>query len=188
MSMPAGSDASKRGSVALISSITSIVFEPGWRMIATLIAGSPRYQLPSRTLEMLSITFATSPTRTGAPLRYAMIWRRNAAAFCSCPSVWMIAASSTPFSAPVAWFAFGSLHGLRELVDADAARRERGRIGLDPHRVFRGAEHVDLRDAVQRRQLAREQRLGIAVDHASSAASSTTATGTGSAARPGSPS
>ena len=75
-------------------------------MIATVIAGSPRYQLPCRTFSMLSTTFATSCIRTGAPLRYAMICRRNAAALCSCPSVWMIWAASGPFSAPVAWFTF----------------------------------------------------------------------------------
>ena len=58
----------------------------------------------------------------------------------------------------------GCRGGGRQLVDADLARRERGGIGLDAHGEFLRAVDVDLRHAVERRELPRQQRLGVFVD------------------------
>ena len=52
---------------------------------------------------------------------------------------------------------------VRHLVDADSARGQRHRIGLDAHREFLRAIDVDLRHAVQRGDLPRQQRFGVFV-------------------------
>ena len=51
-----------------------------------------------------------------------------------------------------------------DLVDADAARGQRVRIDLHAHRVLLLAEHLHLRDAVDRRDALREIGLGVLVD------------------------
>jgi hypothetical protein len=52
----------------------------------------------------------------------------------------------------------------RELVEPDAMRRQLVGVGVDPHRVLRGAEHVDLRHAADHRDALRDRALGVLVD------------------------
>jgi hypothetical protein len=42
---------------------------PGWRCTSMTIAGAPWYQPPTLLFSRSSITVATSPSITGAPLR-----------------------------------------------------------------------------------------------------------------------
>ena len=55
-------------------------------------------------------------------------------------------------------------HGRGDLIQSDATRGERPRVDLNPDRVFRRAKHLDLRDAVDRRETLREERLGILIE------------------------
>ena len=57
----------------------------------------------------------------------------------------------------------GGGNGAGQLVDADIAGGQRGRIGLDAHGILGVAEHADLGDAVDGGKLAGQQRLGIFV-------------------------
>ena len=50
------------------------------------------------------------------------------------------------------------------LLEADAARGERGGVDLDPHRIWSLAEDPGLGDALHRRQLLRQDRVGVIVD------------------------
>src|SRR5439155_933340 len=53
---------------------------------------------------------------------------------------------------------------LLDLVDADASRGERAGVELDTDGVLLGAEHLDLRDPVDRGDALRQVRLGVVVD------------------------
>ena len=61
----------KAGRSALTASTTWIVFESGWRWTARTIDRLPWNHAAWRSFSTLSRTFATSPRRTGAPLRHA---------------------------------------------------------------------------------------------------------------------
>src|SRR5581483_575365 len=58
----------------------------------------------------------------------------------------------------------GRLDGLRDLVDAEAAARDRVRVELDAHRVLLRAEHLHLRDAAHHGDALRHHRLAVLVD------------------------
>ena len=59
---------------------------------------------PTRVFSTASTTFATSARRTGAPLRYATVMRRNWFASVSCPDAWRVYERVGPQSTPVGWF------------------------------------------------------------------------------------
>ncbi len=65
----AGSCASNTGSSLLIASTSSTVLASGWRWTASMTAFLPLNQLPTWSFSTLSMAFATSRSRTGAPLR-----------------------------------------------------------------------------------------------------------------------
>ena len=69
--MAPGICCSSSGSSARIASAMATVLLPGWRCTASTIERVPLYQLASRSLATLSLTSATSPRRTGEPLRKA---------------------------------------------------------------------------------------------------------------------
>ena len=69
----------------MIASTTAIVFEPGWRWIASVTTCRSSYQLPIRSFSTPSTICPRSPSVTGEPLRYATIMVRYAAASKSCP-------------------------------------------------------------------------------------------------------
>ena len=69
--MSCGSSARNSGSKALTASTVSITFAPGWRLTSTTTAGSPLNKPSVFLSSTLSITSATSDSRTGAPLRQA---------------------------------------------------------------------------------------------------------------------
>jgi hypothetical protein len=58
----------------------------------------------------------------------------------------------------------GALQQLVDFVDANPLRPEPIRIDLHADGVLLAAEHVHLRDAAERRDLRRDQRLRVAVD------------------------
>ncbi len=64
-----GSVAESVGSSALMRSTTSIVFAPGWRCTLTITAGVVFIHAAWCASSTLSTTWATSDSRTGAPLR-----------------------------------------------------------------------------------------------------------------------
>jgi len=68
------------GSSALIASTTLMMFAPGCWVICTCTAGLPLYRPKFRMFSVapswISLTCATSPKRTVAPLRLAMISER----------------------------------------------------------------------------------------------------------------
>ncbi len=57
------------GSCVLMASTVRMTLAPGWRWTLTMIAGVMPAQAASRTFSALSTTWATSESRTGAPLR-----------------------------------------------------------------------------------------------------------------------
>ncbi len=71
-STPAGSDAVSCGRRLVMRSTTPMMLAPGWRWMLTSTAGSAFIHAACCTFSASSITSATSMTRTGASLRYAM--------------------------------------------------------------------------------------------------------------------
>ena len=67
-----GSDALSLGSSSLMLSTTLIMLAPGCRCTLTMTAGTVFIQAACLTFSALSMTSATSDSRTGAPFRYAM--------------------------------------------------------------------------------------------------------------------
>ena len=66
-----GNCACSSGSKARTPSTASITFAPGWRRTSTTTAGSPLKRPSVLVFSTPSITSATSPSRTAAPLRQA---------------------------------------------------------------------------------------------------------------------
>ena len=64
-----GTEASRRGIIALMLSTTSTVLAPGWRKISSSSPRLPLNQAPVRGDLVASTTVATSCILTGAPLR-----------------------------------------------------------------------------------------------------------------------
>ncbi len=95
----------------------------------------------------LSIARPMSRTRTGEPLRYATMSGPYAEAAVSWPVARTVNAVFAPQSVPVGRLTFAAATAAADLVDADAARRQRVRVELDAHRVLLRAEDLDLRDA-----------------------------------------
>ena len=69
ISMAPGSSARNTGIKALTWFTTSTVLASGCRNTATVMAREPLYQFQELRTWTLSMTRATSPSRTGAPLR-----------------------------------------------------------------------------------------------------------------------
>jgi hypothetical protein len=69
MSTEDGSPALSCGISRLIRSTTAMMFAPGWRWMFTMTAGRSFIQAACLTFSAPSMTVATSPRRTGAPLR-----------------------------------------------------------------------------------------------------------------------
>ena len=98
----AGSSLSKLGSIAFTRSTTSTVLASGWRWTASMMARLPLYQLAVWLFSTELMTGATSPRRTGWPLRIATMmlaelrrrwraacrpgWSALASGFCSVPT------------------------------------------------------------------------------------------------------
>ena len=62
-------DAWSWGSTARMRSTVAMMLAPGWRKMMRRIAGLPFARPPARTSSTPSVTLATSPRRTPAPLR-----------------------------------------------------------------------------------------------------------------------
>ena len=67
-----GIEARSVGSSALTRSTVSMMFAFGWRLISTRTEGRPLAEPALRRSCTESTTWATSPSPTAAPLRYAM--------------------------------------------------------------------------------------------------------------------
>ena len=67
----AGSCACSSGSSARTPSTVAITLAAGWRVISTMIAGSPLKRPSVCVFSTPSTTSATSSSRTAAPLRHA---------------------------------------------------------------------------------------------------------------------
>ena len=83
---------------------TSTVFAPGCRCTASTIARLPLNQAALLLSCTSSSTRPMSPSRTGAPLRYATTSGRNASASSSCPFAWTVKARCGPHRMPVGRF------------------------------------------------------------------------------------
>ena len=70
------------------------------------------------------------------------------------------AGSLAPLSEPVAWLTLTALIAAGQGINPDPARGERIGIGLDAHGIFGGAGDLNLRHAIQHRNLAR-QEIGV---------------------------
>ena len=68
-SAPLGMERCSRGSSARMRCTVSMTLAPGWRCTSTITAGVSRYQPPTLVFSRLSMTWATSLSRTGALLR-----------------------------------------------------------------------------------------------------------------------
>ena len=160
-----GREAANCGNTFLTLLTTSIVFDPGWRMMAMVMARWPLYQLPWRTLFTLSITWATSPRRTGAPMAIG--------------SDDLVPESRRIFQLPMRLDDLGvgrAIGGAGRLVHA-AVLYARGQRALFrclarpappdrpvcPGSVLGGTEYIDLRHTAHLGKLARKQGVGIFV-------------------------
>ncbi len=76
---------------------------PGWRCTLRMIAGVSFAHAASRVFSAPSTVSATSCTRTGAPLRYAMISERYSSAVFSWSLASMVDARVGPSKLPLAW-------------------------------------------------------------------------------------
>ena len=164
MRIAAGICCRKAGRSALTASTTSIVFESGWRAIASTIDRFPWNHAACLSFSTPSTTFAISPRRTGAPPRQATIRGRYAAAFRSRPFVWTASAFSGPYDDPDGLVRVPRRDRGGDLVDSDLPAREDAGIDLDPHGVLLRAVDVHLRDAADGRDPLGEDRLGPLVD------------------------
>ncbi len=70
--MSPGRSASSSGNSARTASTVSMMFAAGWRVTFTITAGLPLKRPSVWMSSAPSTTFATSPKRTAAPLRYAI--------------------------------------------------------------------------------------------------------------------
>ena len=70
--MPCGSDACSCGRSAFTRSATWMTFAPGWRWTLRMMARLSFAQPASCAFSTPSTAFATSASRTGEPLAYAM--------------------------------------------------------------------------------------------------------------------
>ena len=106
-----GSCLAKIGSSSRTRPTTSTVFTPGCFCTASTMARAGSSLSPSRAANQLatresctpSMTSASSPRRTGAPLRYATTMPVNPAAFASWPLARICTDCRYPSSRPVGW-------------------------------------------------------------------------------------
>ena len=82
-STPAGNEARSDGSNSWMLSTTSMTFAPGCRCTLINSAGEVFIHAASRVFSALSVSSATSPSRTGAPFLYATTMLRYSAALFS---------------------------------------------------------------------------------------------------------
>ena len=102
---------------------------------------------------------ATSPRRTGLPLRTATMISRKASALMSWVLASMVRFWALPCDRADRRVGVGRRDRELDLVDADAARGQRVRVELDAHSEFLAAEDLHLADAVDRRERRRDHRL-----------------------------
>ena len=88
----------------------------------------------------------------------------NAAASVSWPVAWTVYAGIRAPERPRRKVDVRGGDGGGDFVDADAPVGERTRVDLDSHGVFLRAEHLNLRDAGDRRDALRHDRLGVLVE------------------------
>ena len=96
------------GSISLTLSTTSTVLAPGWRCTASTSARLPSYQLAISVFSTESMTVATSPRRTGLPLRTATMMSRKASALRSCVFAWMVRFWALPSTVPIGVLTFAA--------------------------------------------------------------------------------
>ena len=112
----------------------------------------------------LSITLATWSSRTGRPLRYDTTICRNSSALFSCPFARMLYVVCGPNNCPVGCVTFQFCSAASISLMPDLLGLELVRIDLDADGVLGGALHVDLRDAVHRRDARGENVFRVFVD------------------------
>ncbi|MNK57936.1 hypothetical protein D3C87_770020 [compost metagenome] len=112
ISTDCGSSALKRGMSARTASTTCTVLALGWRCTASEIESCPLKLLAVLTDSKLSSSVATSSSRTGAPLRCAMISLAKSAAFMSWRLAWMVSVWRGPSSVPTGVLALAEFTAL----------------------------------------------------------------------------
>ena len=173
------------GSIALTRSTTSTVLASGLALDRQHErALCRRTSWPVWLFSTESITRATSPRRTGWPLRVATMMSRN------CVGVGQLRLRldgqvlARPCDGADRRVGVGGGDRRLHLVDADAARGQRVRIELDAHGVFLAAEDLHLADAVDGRQRRRDHLLGEGVELGQRRGLAAAAPAAGSARRP----
>ena len=126
---------------------TSTVFVPGWRCTIRLMARSLSNQLTLLLFWMSSSTFATSPSRTAPPLRYAddkptkLVGVVHLASRLNRERLVLSVQHARRQHHVVVADCRGHLR------HADVAARQLRRIHLHAHGILRGSEHTDGSDA-----------------------------------------
>ncbi len=107
-SAAAGRLAESCGSSACTRSTTSITLAPGWRWMLTSTAGSRSAQAASRRSSAAFSIRATSPSRSGAPSRQAMIRLRNSSTERSWSFASIRMVRMGPSKLPLGWLALAA--------------------------------------------------------------------------------
>ena len=173
------------GSIALTRSTTATVLAPGWRWTASTIARCA--VVPAGRLVVLDRI--DHPREVAQPHRPAVARGDDDVAEAGRIGELRLRLDGQLLARPLDGAdrrvgVGGRDRGL-DLVDADAARRQRVRIELDAHGIFLAAEDLHLADAVDGRQGRRDHLLGERVELGQRRDLAAAAPGSGSARPPG---
>ncbi len=150
-SVPAGSARSRERNCARSAATVATMFAPGWRCTSTSTAGRPLYHAPVSVFSSPSTAVPTSLSRTGAPLRQAMMRFAKAAGVVSWSFAMTAEACCGPSTDPLGPATLAAATARAHVIEAEVVGCQPPRIDLQAHRRAHVALHGDAPDAADLR-------------------------------------